>query len=597
MIIIAALIAIALSVPWFLEKPPADAKEIRTITDALIETKNGQEDISLPHTFDKSDGSITLSFTIDASKGNVLYVKSVYSPLKVWQDNRLVLDYGEEGTYPSFLSDPPCSILMISLDQPDNGNESTIRMEYTFPRSRNSMKVNSPVFGNFSGIFRYKLSSLWWSLGISIFLIIVAIVLLIICQTVSSRYTQRNVVLFLALFFLAGGLWGFGENDLSVFIIRNPSLLYMISFIGLGMIVIPLYLFYMKIVKYNRFSGVLYFVRNMMAFVLFLGIILQLTGVMMLCKYMYVFHVLLPPALVLLFVMTLFEALRYENENAKNTLMSLGVLSLGSVMELLNYYFNWINTEPSVIFLCGIFLFFLWVSVAMSRIIKREDELREMIAKQQMSVTVLNIRLENEKKHHKDIRMQENTLRRQRHDMKHHMAVISSFLEDGEIEETKRYIGQFSEAMVTDRDSVYCLNNAANAIVSHYAAQAKELGVKTDIKMNVPEDIGKISETEISTVYGNLMENAVEACERMKGDEKFIKLRSDMMDDRLVITLDNSYDERIRRSGMGFESSKRPETGVGVVSVRTIAKMHGGEASFHFEKGVFYASIHMSIST
>ncbi|MEG1447678.1 MAG: GHKL domain-containing protein, partial [Ruthenibacterium sp.] len=57
-------------------------------------------------------------------------------------------------------------------------------------------------------------------------------------------------------------------------------------------------------------------------------------------------------------------------------------------------------------------------------------------------------------------------------------------------------------------------------------------------------------------IFGNLLENGIEACNRMTAGTKFIRLRSRLQYGTLTVTMDNSFHGIITKSSGKFLSSK-----------------------------------------
>ena len=77
------------------------------------------------------------------------------------------------------------------------------------------------------------------------------------------------------------------------------------------------------------------------------------------------------------------------------------------------------------------------------------------------------------------------------------------------------------------------------------------------------------------------------------GGEKFIRLNSSMEYGVLTITMDNSFDGQARQEDGKFLSSKRAGApGVGLSSIRAVAKAHQGDARFEAKGTVFLSSVY-----
>ena len=58
-----------------------------------------------------------------------------------------------------------------------------------------------------------------------------------------------------------------------------------------------------------------------------------------------------------------------------------------------------------------------------------------------------------------------------------------------------------------------------------------------------------------------------------------------------AITVENSFNGSLRRSGAGFFSSKQSRIGIGTASVQAIAKKYNGKATFKSDDNKFQALI------
>ncbi|MEG0933467.1 MAG: ATP-binding protein, partial [Lachnospiraceae bacterium] len=114
-------------------------------------------------------------------------------------------------------------------------------------------------------------------------------------------------------------------------------------------------------------------------------------------------------------------------------------------------------------------------------------------------------------------------------------------------------------------------------------------------KLTVPEHTEQITDSTLCIIFGNLLENGMEACNRMTEGDKFIRLRSRQQYETLTVTMDNSFNGAVSKSGEKFLSSKRNEVGTGLASVTAMAKKHGGNASFETDGLVFQSSVYVRI--
>lgn len=94
-------------------------------------------------------------------------------------------------------------------------------------------------------------------------------------------------------------------------------------------------------------------------------------------------------------------------------------------------------------------------------------------------------------------------------------------------------------------------------------------------------------------LFGNILENAVDACKQIKDRETEIKLKC-ITDEsgKIFITIDNTceYKPKTNANGVYF-SSKHKGTGIGVQSVRSIAEKYNGVFRIEFTDELCCVSI------
>lgn len=167
-----------------------------------------------------------------------------------------------------------------------------------------------------------------------------------------------------------------------------------------------------------------------------------------------------------------------------------------------------------------------------------------------------------------------------RHDARHHLAVITGFVERQDAGGLSHYLESWRAALPEeDAGPPLCENHAVDVLVRHYLARAKAAGAKLDVKLDLPADTG-VSPADLSVVFGNLFENAVQSCERQTPGHKYIRARSEAPLGRVVLVVDNAT------SGAG------PLTeGVGQASVRAVARKYSGAATFARKGGEYQAAV------
>ena len=176
-----------------------------------------------------------------------------------------------------------------------------------------------------------------------------------------------------------------------------------------------------------------------------------------------------------------------------------------------------------------------------------------------------------------------------RHDLRHHLSLLHSYINAGEYEKLKAYVDEYADSLSIDAEVFFCDNYAVNSILRHYAEIAKNDNIRFEVLLELPENTG-VNDSDFCIVFGNCIENAIEACRKLD-EGRFIKISSKHTGKMLAITIDNSFDGKIEKAGDAFMSLNHEGEGIGISSVKAIAAKYGGAAQFEAKNDVFQASI------
>ena len=231
-----------------------------------------------------------------------------------------------------------------------------------------------------------------------------------------------------------------------------------------------------------------------------------------------------------------------------------------------------------------------WVLVQALDGLRKQAALEEQL---RFEAHLLEVQLAEQKKYSDLMVEHTRQLRRQRHDLRQQLTAIR-----GMAGEENQTLTAYIDGLVKNipaAPKVYCENQAVNAIVSHYAACCQEQDIDFTAHITVPARTEQVTDAELCVVFGNLLENAVEACGRMTEGRRFIRLRSGLHLGVLTITMDNSFDGQVRVENGKYRSSKRDDFGVGLASVQAVARKHQGIACFEPDGRVFRSSAYVRV--
>lgn len=136
-----------------------------------------------------------------------------------------------------------------------------------------------------------------------------------------------------------------------------------------------------------------------------------------------------------------------------------------------------------------------------------------------------------------------------RHEMRHHMIALMGILKEGQKVQACEYISSIMCTLGELPVFRYSENILVNVIAGEYLDRAKKLGVEVEHSLSVPAEL-KIADEDLSVFLSNMLENALEACERMKpGQERYIHVKMHVNENFLLNMLVKVFADRDGISG------------------------------------------------
>ena len=174
---------------------------------------------------------------------------------------------------------------------------------------------------------------------------------------------------------------------------------------------------------------------------------------------------------------------------------------------------------------------------------------------------------------HKQMEEANEQNRKLRHDLKNHMLMIKNKI-DHDPQEANEYIeqllGNVNNTTIIDgkNEALIYILNSKNAIM-------QEKGIS--VKFILQSDLDIISEYDLTVIFGNLLDNAIEAQEHVEDKRIIVEIREDK--DFYYIRIKNHYDPaRIIKTNEVFKTSKenKEQHGYGLKNVEECVKRYHG---------------------
>lgn len=183
-----------------------------------------------------------------------------------------------------------------------------------------------------------------------------------------------------------------------------------------------------------------------------------------------------------------------------------------------------------------------------------------------------------------------------RHDWRHHLLMINGFAEKESLEELKAYIQNLFPQYIEECDVKLCENHVVNIILQHCRSNAKKLGIETDITADIPNETA-IMDIDLCVMFGNLIENAVDACKSQTSGRRYIKIHCCKIGCQIVVQVRNTYENKVTQRGGCYLSTKHEGFGIGLSSVKKVTEKYDGIMNVRPDADYFIVDILLNPGT
>lgn len=176
-----------------------------------------------------------------------------------------------------------------------------------------------------------------------------------------------------------------------------------------------------------------------------------------------------------------------------------------------------------------------------------------------------------------------------RHDYRNHMQVLKVYLEEEKLDQAREYIMQMDKDLSDVDHMIRSGNIMADAILNSKLSLARSKDIPVNVTAKIPE-ILPVSDTEFCVIFGNLLDNAIEACEKIKEKEnRFIRIYIGMFQKQFYLSVTNSTNQKKRITA--YHTVKGMNHGFGLYRIDHIVTKHQGFLNRKNEPGVFVTEI------
>ena len=185
----------------------------------------------------------------------------------------------------------------------------------------------------------------------------------------------------------------------------------------------------------------------------------------------------------------------------------------------------------------------------------------------------------------------EEKLRSVYHDMKNHLLVLQRQINSAE---TAEMIEKLQSQVAMYEDYEHTGNDILDIILKEKSEKAREKHIALSVTADL-NDVDFIEPLDISTIFGNGLDNAIEASEKLPEEQRGILVKAGKMQNFFSVLIENNCLQDSGNTKCRTTKSDDFLHGFGISNMRKAAEKYGGQLTTKCENGRFILKILLPI--
>ena len=192
---------------------------------------------------------------------------------------------------------------------------------------------------------------------------------------------------------------------------------------------------------------------------------------------------------------------------------------------------------------------------------------------------------------YQEIEQERENSRRVIHDIKNHFFVLKAYEREKNYEGIHNYLEEIEAEFSQSAVQIWTGNRIVDLILNQKKSQAEKMQITFCIQA-VPIVIWPMKDSELCSFWGNLLDNAIEACNAIEKEKKWIDIVIERQGNLLFVKIRNSMREFpvVKKGKFMSKKEQFKKHGYGLKNVERIVRKYQGELRYEIEKNVFGVS-------
>ncbi|MFR8010984.1 MAG: ATP-binding protein [Clostridia bacterium] len=200
--------------------------------------------------------------------------------------------------------------------------------------------------------------------------------------------------------------------------------------------------------------------------------------------------------------------------------------------------------------------------------------------------------LQQQYAYYQDKLKDEERIRSIYHDMKNHLLVLES---KQNTEETRQMAQELRTQIADYENYIHTGNEFLDIILKDKSEKAREKHIDFSAIVDF-EGVDFIEPLDISTLFGNGIDNAIEACEKLREEDRVILVRAGKVQNFVSILIENNCTVEVLPKGKRTTKADSLLHGFGLSNMQKAAEKYGGTCTTKQVDGKFILKILLPVS-
>ena len=243
------------------------------------------------------------------------------------------------------------------------------------------------------------------------------------------------------------------------------------------------------------------------------------------------------------------------------------------------------NNLYHILILC-VSLVLLFSNISLIRMISRIMKDYEIKTENRLIKEKMNMQCQ----HYLSLQESQETVKKLHHDINNHMICIKKIHGNNSL--ASEYINEISNQIESCNYNFDTKNMVLDIILTEkkYICDKDSIDFLVDINFEKCKFMEMI---DICSIFSNILDNAIEACNKIKNKDKKIILKGTIVNDFFVVKCVNTKENDVILSGNKIMTDKKDKNlhGIGINSIKSSVKKYDGNVEFKFEDDKFIVVI------